>query len=282
MGKIITSKDTYNKLIGKPLEPKKSDNCLVKHVVTDKNIPEKKSEIAVILSHANTPERKQMLNECLKSIKIDKIISSNCPVDTDSQNLADWLLYDKSNDLLFENEFEEYGVSYYHWRRKEDGSIVTKNQTYEHGYAVYNLIKNALLFCKSIGKDIVHVINYDYIIPNIIIDENSNYLNDNDLIMYDQSGEHKYQYCTGFFSGKTDCLLKFFQYYTNKRQYYSHILNNIPSTIYIEGKMYIFYKNSGLKIKEKKISELKEMEKVSSDIKIDRETLIRGTIFESD
>jgi hypothetical protein len=282
MEKIIKSKDIYNKLIGKPLEPKTSDNYSVKQVVTDKNIPETKSEIAIILSHANTPERKQMLNECLKSIKIDKIISSNCPVDIDSQNLADWLLYDKSNDLLFENEFEEYGVSYYHWRRKEDGSIITKNQTYEHGYAVYNLIKNALLFCKSIGKNIVHVINYDYLIPNDIIIENSNDLNDNDLIMYDQTAEYKNVYCTGLFSGKIDYLLKFFQYYTNKRQYYSHIFNNIPSTMYIEGKMYIFYKSSGFKIKEKKISELKEMEKVSNDIKIDRETLIRGTIFESD
>ena len=282
MKEKITSKDIYNKLLGRPTELKKPEFLDIIDKKNDSDISRGKSEIAIILSHANTPERKKLLNECLESIKIDKIISSNYPVDIDSQNLTDWLLYDKRNDLLFEHEFQEYGVSYYHWKRKEDGSIVTKNQTYEHGYAVYNLIKNALLFCRSIGKHIVHIINYDYLIPQYVIDENSNYLNDNDLVMYDQSGEHKHQYCTGFFSGRINHLLKFFEYYKDKKQYYSHTLNNIPSSIYIEGKMYIFYKNSDFRIKEKKISELKQTESVSEDIKIDRETLIRGTIFDSE
>ena len=221
-----------------------------------------------------------MLNECLQSIKIEKLISSNYPVDSKTQNLTDWLLYDKKNDLLFENQFEEYGVTYYHWQRKEDGNVIIKNQSYEHGYAVYNLIKNALLFCKSIGKDKVHIINYDYLIPTELIIEHSKELNDNDLVVYEQSGEHQHQYCTGLFSGKIDSLLYFFQYYKSKKHYYSDIIPGMSSTLFIEGKMFHYYNTNKFRIKEKKISELKQLEKDSPYIKIDRETLIRGTLFD--
>jgi hypothetical protein len=279
-----TSTDTYNKLIGKSVNLKRvvplPEIKPINSVFSLDNVSVKKSEMVIILSHANTPERIQMLNECLQSINIEKLVSSNYPVDSKTQNLTDWLLYDKKNDLLFENQFEEHAVTYYHWRTNEDGTVVVKNQPYEHGYAVYNLIKNALLFCKSIDKDMVHIVNYDYLIPNELILENSKELNDNDLVVYEQSGEHQHQYCTGFFSGKIDSLLYFFQYYKNKKQYYADVISGMTSTLFIEGKMFHYYNTNKFKIKEKKISELKQREKDYPNIKLDRESLMVNPFFD--
>ena len=112
----VISKDVYDKLLGKqPVSNIKKNKNESNEIIDTVN-----SEIAIVLSHANTEERKQMLNECLSYIKIEKLLSSNYPVDVSTQRLTDWLLYDKNNHLLLESEYDDYGVSYFHWRRKKD------------------------------------------------------------------------------------------------------------------------------------------------------------------
>ena len=235
------------------------------------------SEIAIILSHANNPKRKKLLEECLQSIEIEKLVSCNFPLDVNAQKLTDWMLYSSENDLLTENQYSEFDVSYYQWRQKEDGSIVTKNQTYEHGYAVYNLIKNALLFCKRLGKDIVHIINYDYIIPKKIINEHSDCFTNNNtlnLLVYQDEVELT-GYSTSFLSGKIDYLLLFFEHYKSKFEYYRDFDNNVPRSFFLEGKILKFYSS-----KNQSEIKLNHFDTIQHSIQINRESLFNMEMFE--
>lgn len=178
--------------------------------------------VAIVMAHANTTERKKMLKMCLESIKIPKILSSNFPVDSDAQELCDWLIYSKENPVLLNSEFEKYNVDYYYWYIDPNGNRVTKPFHYEHGYAVYCLIKKGIELAKNLNKKIVHLINYDYIIsPKTIIDH-ENYLKEYDMIFYRQNWKDQSKaYCTGFFSAKTDSLDSFFNKYKSKAEYYT-------------------------------------------------------------
>ena len=251
-----TSKEKYNSIIGKPIELKKPDWLIVSNEIQkdSEKSNTNQSDIAILVSHANTNEKQQMLIECIDSIEIEKLISTNYPVKIDTQQLSDWLLYDKNNHLLLENEFEEYGVSYYFWKKLNDGSIITKNMPYDHGYAAYVLIKNALLFSKSIGKNIAHIINYDFLIPPSVLKENTYELGFNDLIFYSDKTYFKNQFYTSFISGKIDNLLDFFTKYNNKKEYYSDITSEMKS-LYLEGKMFIHYSKTNFNIKVKDIFE---------------------------
>ena len=276
-----SSKDIYDKLMGKPLklkkpEEKKYDYGFIK--TSNVTLSNSESEICIILSHADTHEKKELLHECLESVKIPKLISSHYPVDTDTQSLSNWTLYDYDNDLLLESEYKKYNLSYYYWKIDDDGKMITKNQSYEHGYAVYKLIKNALMFSKSLGKTIAHIVNYDYLIPSQMLIENSAILKDYDVVLYtDESNMLGQQYCTGLFSGNIDALLAFFQHYENKDQYYLDLETETVSTIWIEGKIFKFYKTRDFKIMEKSIDALKKQAIYQDDLKIDRVTLMRGT-----
>lgn len=225
------------------------------------------SEIAIILTHANNPKRKKLLEECLQSIEIEKLVSCNFPLDVNTQKLTDWMLYSSENDLLTENQYSEFGVSYYY---TEDG--VMKNLKFDHSYATYNLIKNALLFCKRLGKDIVHIINYDYIIPKKIINEHSDCFTNNNalnLLVYQDDVELT-GYSTGFLSGKIDYLLLFFEHYKSKFEYYRDFDDNVPRSFYLEGKILKFHSS-----KNQSEIKLNHFDTIKHSIQINRESLVK-------
>ncbi len=261
-----TSKEKYDSLFSCPIELKKPDWITGMKVTksNEQSIKDSSSNLTIILAHPNTDESKNILLECINSIKKEKLVSTNYPIDTETQTLTDWVLYDKKNHLLFESEFDDYGVRYFYWKNKND-EIITKNYEYDHGYAVYVLIQNALKFAKSIGKDIVHIVNYDYLIPCEIFDHNEFELSYMDLILYSNELLYKKQYIAGFLSGKVDVLLDFFTKYKTKREYYSDF-SSLESSVFLEGKMFLHYSNSKFKIKTKNI--------LDYDIKADRVKLI--------
>jgi hypothetical protein len=262
-----TSKQTYDSLLGKSVELKKPDWLMESSTIKKYNESSdtNQSEIAIILSHANTNEKQKMLLECVDSIGIEKLISTNYPINEDTQLLTDWVLYDKKNHLLKEDEFEEYDVRYYWWQKLDDGSVSTKNMPYDHGYAAYILIKNGLLFAKSIGKNIAHIINYDFLIPSSVLKENTYELDYNDLIVYSEGTQSCNAFYAGFISGKIDYLLDFFKKYNNKKEYYSDTTGQI-TTLWLEGKMFTHYSKTAFNIKQKNILEY--------DIKKDRYSVL--------
>jgi autotransporter strand-loop-strand O-heptosyltransferase len=219
---------------------------------------------AIIMAHANTKERKGALKKCLESIKIPKILSSNYPVDSDIQELCDWVIYTKENPLLYSHEFEEYDYHYFYWNIDANGNKIIHPFNYEHGYAAYSLTKNGLDIAKKLGKEIVHIINYDYIISEKTIIDNENLLKNNDIVFYkEKHGDNRTvdAYCSAFISSKLDPIYSFFSKYKSKRDYYITKLKNFNI---LENNLFEHFENTSYKKIEKDISFLHENNTVNS------------------
>lgn len=215
-------------------------------------------ELVIVLAHPNNSYRKRLLIECLQNTNKEILLSTNYFVDESIETLCDHVIYTKNNPILYKKDFEKYDVAYYSWRMQPDG---TKNSTlfeYEHGYAVYTLIQNALRYAHSMGKKVAHIINYDYLIQETILNENYTELKNTDIILYKHTttnyGEDSVS--SGIISGKIDTLNDFFQIHKSIDEYYYG--GNKDGFAILEGKLYRHYlKTNGIEVTYKVYEELK-------------------------
>ena len=179
--------------------------------------------VTIILSHANTNEKREILIELLNSIETKKLLSTNYPIDDEIKSLCDYVVYDKENPILLKEEFENYNA-YFYWITNENGHNIKKYFDYEHGYAAYKLIQNGLIESKKQGFKIAHITNYDYLIDKNTLKENRSLLQDFDCVFYKYKNKSYTQdsFSTGFFSGDVIKLIEVFTHYKNKKDYYNH------------------------------------------------------------
>ena len=78
---------------------------------------------------------------------------------------------------------------------------------FEHSYAVYNLIRQALVLANSLNKKKIHIVNYDVITNKNTLKEHYNILNTFDFKFYSNEGSG---YRTNFFSGNIEPMLSYF------------------------------------------------------------------------
>lgn len=245
---LDTYKNSYDGLVTYITDNKISNIHKLRDLLTSYN---NSDATTIIVSHADTPYRKKLLEDCLKEICGETILSSNYFVDEKTQKMCDYVLYMKENHLLFDHEFPKYGVQWSRWWVDDSGKHHSKSLTYEHGYAVYVLIKNAIRFAKSMGRKKIHVINYDYVVSDELFKKHEDILNEYDLIFYDDRDDTQsfsvysgYSSTTGFFSGNVDALEPFFEKYKSLDEYYS----DRYETCTLELKIYKHYEHSDYKI----------------------------------
>jgi hypothetical protein len=214
--------------------------------------------ISVVISHPNNDWRKKLLKNCLQSLKTKVILSTNYTVDEETQSLTDYHIYDKTNPLLFKEEFEKYGVVYNYIQYLPNGESILIPFEYEHSYAVYCLIKSGIEMAKKLGYTKVHVINYDYEIGINTISENSNILNQKDIVVYQYNEEYHGSFCSGYFSAKIDSITPFFNQHNDKSSFYSNFSifeNRITN-----------YINNNIENKEVKLfNDLSKLDKVNQE-----------------
>lgn len=200
--------------------------------------------VAIVLAHADTPYRRKLLKDCLSSIKIDTILSTNYVVEIVSQKLSDWVIYSKDNPLLFKDDYHKYGVGYFSWWIDENGERKDRPFLFEHSYAVYSLIRQGLEKAKSLGKKYVHIVNYDYVISNSTFKTNRKLLEENDAVLYRyEDWEIDNFYCSAFLSAKIDTLYEYFTKYNSKEEYYT----SLPGFNVLELNMYQYFLNESIK-----------------------------------
>jgi autotransporter strand-loop-strand O-heptosyltransferase len=219
--------------------------------------------VTIVLSHADNEWRKNLLRECIENLSGEIILSSNYPVDSDIQELCDWVLYSKDNPLLLKDEYSKYKISYNYWTLNEAREKVYSPMEYEHGYSVYTLIQNGIRLAKQLGKKKIHIVNYDYIINNETILENNVRLDEVDCVFYSYD-DNTYDFnsvCCGFFSGKVDKLDSFYSKFKSKDDYYSSNFSNIK----VESILYNFYHTPEFKIYDDKITNLKKSNSVDRE-----------------
>jgi hypothetical protein len=123
--------------------------------------------IFLVTAWTNTIEKEKMLVECLKKLKEFNIpillAIQHIPVIDEIQKLVDYYIFENSNEILPFEKFEETGLNSYRYTSISNHRVVNWEK-YNHHYAVLSNIKNAFLFCNSIGKKIIHYVEYDCII----------------------------------------------------------------------------------------------------------------------
>ncbi len=203
-----------------------------------------RDSIIIILSHANDEYKKHVLKECLKNLNGETLLSTNYPVDLETQKMCDWVIYDKKNEIIKKENYEKYNLYF-------------DDCEFDHGYSVYSLIRNGIRFANSIGKKKVHIVNYDYILDVSEFETNDFLLDNFEFIPYknkEVSGDKSYS--GAIISGKIDSFLKFSSYYKSFDEYYTidipintfehkmfNILHSITTNIFVKYEKDLINKN---------------------------------------
>lgn len=130
-------------------------------------------EVVIILSHADTIDKLEVLSQCINEVKrqgYDVILSSHIQVPDIYYDLADFVIYDKDNPIIYYSEFP-HAAHVMVWSTIEQYSQVYAFE-FNHSYAVLKLIKNGIGVAHVNGYDKAHFVNYDYVIHNVEILKN--------------------------------------------------------------------------------------------------------------
>lgn len=226
-------------------------------------ITSKKNVVSVIIARADTYKRKELLRKCIESIDTEIILATNYPVDAEIQSMVDCVIYENENPILLKDEFNLYGVGYYRWRQLENGEREYIPYEYEHSYAAYRLTRIGLEKAALLNKDIVHIINYDYEIDSLVLEQNEELLKSNDIVFY-KHNEWDFDtpaYCSAFISGRLSPLVDYFTAYSTKEDFYTSMSGfNI-----LELNLSSHFMKSPLNIIEFSIQDLKKTSKVNQE-----------------
>ena len=263
----LRHEEAYKKLLELPLKEQKP--IIIQHFVDQPFLEIKgvnpfekrdKDAVSIVLAHPNNEFRKQLLKNCLNRLNTDIILSVNYPVEEDAQSLCDYVIYTKENPLLYKDEFDKYGVAFYHFHTNEKGEKVYELFEKEHGYCVYTLMRNGVEYAKKLGYKKVNIINYDYELSKATINDNLKALDTEDFVVY-KYGANSYEedsYCSAFFSARIDAIHSFVTKFKDKKDYYT----NGTSFNILEVKFYNFLKQSDYNIKELLMVDLKKNNKI--------------------
>lgn len=124
-------------------------------------------DIFVVDTWPNSPEKEADLIECIKRLRefegIPILLVSHYAIKPEIQKLVDYYLYDKSNPILLNKDFDSVGVASGRWTKLKEYRVDTYME-YHHDYAIWTSMTNAFNFCKYLGKKMIHFMEYDCIV----------------------------------------------------------------------------------------------------------------------
>lgn len=179
-------------------------------------------DIVIITSHCDNQEKIDTLIECINEIKLQGypvIVSSHIQVPDMIYNMVDYVIYDKDNPLIYNNEFNKLDVSTWFWSYF-DNFYQEYTFDFNHAYAVLKLIKNGVSISNINGYNVSHVVCYDYIIKDKnLLKDHLNHLEQYDVFSYFFKGFENERLSAGLFSFKNDIFIKSFGKINSKESY---------------------------------------------------------------
>ncbi len=121
------------------------------------------NDVFVIDSWPNTPEKEDTLVELINKIKVFNIpiiLCGHYPIKPEIQNMVDYFIFDKNNDVLYEKDFEKYGINSDRWTETNTYKLTNKID-FHHDYAIWLTMKNAFNLANQLGKKYIHFLEYD-------------------------------------------------------------------------------------------------------------------------
>lgn len=205
-----------------------------------------KKDATVVMSHADTKEKEEILILSILSLKrqgYPVIVSSHIPVSKRIYNIADYVVFDKENPIIFPEEYSILSDTIPIHFIKYNEFNLSYPFDYNHGYAALKLIKNGLALVHVNQYENVHFVNYDYIIrDSLVLENHSNKLNETDIFSYRWTAEED-SLNSGLFSGKTNLILKSLEKFNSKQDYFS-----FRGIVILEDFLHKVFINSGLTV----------------------------------
>jgi len=128
-----------------------------------------RSELVIIPCYCDTKEKKQMLIDCIESIKkADKkiLLTSHYPIDDNIKNMVDYSIYDGDNQVLHSKDYLDYDVTFFFWIHYQNYKLI-QSYPYNHSFAVWTLMRNGFAFANALGYKNAHIIDYDCTIGDV-------------------------------------------------------------------------------------------------------------------
>jgi hypothetical protein len=168
-------------------------------------------EVVIILSHADTSDKLEMLEKCVCEIKKQGypiILSTHIQVPDNYYDLVDYIVYDKDNPLIPYSEFKD--ISSIHVWYQDDKISHSYPIEKNHSYAVMKLIKSSIGLAYSNGYEVVHFVNYDYVVNENVLKNHSSALEEYEMFSYyyDAFDSDRKHINTGLFSVRTQRFLE--------------------------------------------------------------------------
>jgi len=187
------------------------------------------SDIFVIDCWIDTDAKTENLINLIERLKIYKIpilLTGHYPVEPYIQKMGDYYLFTKDNPLLTHVEQSKYDINSVRWAIVGENRIENTRE-FHHDYSIWETMRNAFNFCKSIGKENIHFIEYDNL-PDIQQYQQSfiENLHRSDAVIYEYhkgSTIDKNPYCSTYiFSIKTDVAIKTINTIKTKDEFFRH------------------------------------------------------------
>lgn len=202
---------------------KGGDDKLKCHEIITPKYNNFEDHIFVVDAWTDTFSKKQSLVNLIKRLKVYNIpilLVTHYPVETKIQNLVDYYIFDKQNEILEHTEYENYAVASGHWVANSEFKLDSLKK-FHHDYAVWKSLKNAFNFCKYLKKKYIHFLEYDnlpeeYQYRQCFLERINNY----DAILYEYN-KAETEFCATFiFSIKTDIAVQVFDLINSKEEYF--------------------------------------------------------------
>jgi autotransporter strand-loop-strand O-heptosyltransferase len=232
--------------------------------VCDLNIEKwNKKESVVILSHADTEEKIEILKRSLLSLKREGyfvIISSHILIPEEILQVCDYFICETDNPIVTHEEYGDLSNTVpIHYINYPDFEL-SYSFDFNHGYAALRLIVNGSNVSKFLGFRKTHFINYDYIIEDEeTLRYHSQLLEENSVVSYKWNPENSIN--SAFFSAINEDILKSLGEINSKRDYFKY-----DGVVILEDFIYRAFKESGLKIWEGRIKDISQKNIINSII----------------
>ena len=201
-------------------------NTLKKIVDMKKNFEVNKKDAVVVMSHADDSDKLNLLEKCILANKRNGytvILSSHIDVPQHICDLVDYIIIDRDNPIITLKESNEYTNDsiFSFWSFKDFD--IKQSFKFNHSYAALKLIKNGGVLAELNGFEKVHFVNYDYVIVDNTLENNSLLLNSNDIISYNwNTYNDKLAVNTGFFSTNISIFNNIVKDLNSKRNYFKY------------------------------------------------------------
>ena len=212
-----------------------------------------KNEIVTILSYTDTVDKVNALLGCIDKIKsfgYKILLVSHYPVSEEIQRMVDYYLYDEHNEII------KIPITF--WANMAEFDYICSDPAHNnHSYAILSLIRESLLFCRSMNFDLVHFINYDVILKDDIFSYNNYEIGARNALFYEYTYDGG-SFNTAVFSIKPELDL-FDKIETSKDYFDKSFIINDDHRLFLEPWIYGVIKNNDM-LDNVRILEVEEVE----------------------